>query len=77
MMLSLSAKKFSPTFHIHITLMFVVETHTYASWFIPYISVTALALGSRLRQGLARMQAKKEAQESHFMLLGVRKSARE
>jgi hypothetical protein len=41
MMMSLSAKKFSslgdtPSFHILITLMFVVETHTYASWFTPY-----------------------------------------
>jgi hypothetical protein len=33
--------------------------------------VATLALGSRLMQGLAKVQAKNEAQESHFMLLGV------
>jgi len=30
--------------------------------------VTTLALGSQPRQGLARVRAKKEAQESHLML---------
>jgi hypothetical protein len=30
--------------------------------------VTTLALGSRPRQGLAKVWAKNEAQESHFML---------
>jgi hypothetical protein len=33
--------------------------------------VTTLALGSRSRQGLAKVWAKSEAQDSHFMLLGV------
>jgi hypothetical protein len=33
--------------------------------------VTTLALGSWLREGLARLQAKREAQKSHRMLLGV------
>jgi hypothetical protein len=32
--------------------------------------VTTLAFGSRPRQGLAKAQAKSEAQESHFMLPG-------
>jgi hypothetical protein len=32
--------------------------------------VATLDLGSRLRQGLARVQIKKETQESHLMLLG-------
>jgi len=32
------------------------------------ISVTTLTLGSRPRQGLARLQAKREARGSHFML---------
>jgi len=32
------------------------------------IIVATLAWGSRLRQGLAKVQAKSEAQESHFML---------
>jgi hypothetical protein len=35
------------------------------------LSVLSLALGSRPRQGLAKVWAKKEARESHFMLLGV------
>jgi hypothetical protein len=33
--------------------------------------VTTLALGSRPKQGLAKVRAKSEAQESHFMLSGV------
>ncbi len=41
------------------------------------IVVTTLTLGSRPRQGLARVRAKREAQESHLMLLGVQKSVRE
>jgi hypothetical protein len=32
--------------------------------------VATLALGSRPRQGLAKVQAKNEARESHFMLPG-------
>jgi hypothetical protein len=32
--------------------------------------VTTLALGSRPKQGLARVRAKSEARESHFMFLG-------
>jgi hypothetical protein len=34
------------------------------------IIVTTLALGSQSRQGLARVRAKKESRESHFMLPG-------
>jgi hypothetical protein len=33
--------------------------------------VATLALGLRLRQGLVRVWAKREAWESHFMLSGV------
>jgi hypothetical protein len=33
--------------------------------------VVALTLGSRPRQGLAKVRAKSEARESHFMLPGV------
>jgi hypothetical protein len=33
--------------------------------------VATLALGSRPRQGVARLRAKKETRESHHMLLGV------
>jgi hypothetical protein len=36
--------------------------------------VATLTLGSRPRQGLARVRVKKEAWESHFMLLGMQKS---
>jgi hypothetical protein len=32
---------------------------------------TTLALGSRPKQGLAKVRAKSEAQESHCMFLGV------
>ncbi len=39
--------------------------------------VVTLTLGSRPRQGLARVQAKKEAWDSHLMLSGVQKSVRE
>jgi hypothetical protein len=35
------------------------------------VNVTTLALGSRLRQVFAKVQAKSEARESHFMLLGL------
>jgi len=39
--------------------------------------VATLALGLQPRQGLVKARAKKEARESHFMLLGVQKSVRE
>jgi len=35
------------------------------------MDVATLALGSRPKQRLTRLQAKKEAWESHFMFLGV------
>jgi len=41
------------------------------------IIVVTLTLGSQPRQGLAKVWAKKEAQESHFMLPGVQESVRE
>jgi hypothetical protein len=41
------------------------------------LNVATLALSSRPRQGLARLQAKREARESHIMLLGVQKSVKE
>jgi hypothetical protein len=39
--------------------------------------VVTLALGSRPKQGVTRLWAKKEARESCHMLLGVQKSVRE
>jgi hypothetical protein len=36
-------------------------------------SVATLALGSRPRQGVARLRAKKETQESHHMLPGMQR----
>jgi len=33
--------------------------------------VATLALGSQAKQGFARVRAKKEAQKSHLMFLGV------
>jgi hypothetical protein len=37
----------------------------------PTVVVVTLTLGSWLRQGLARLRAKREARESRHMLLGV------
>jgi hypothetical protein len=36
-----------------------------------HVFVTTLVLGSQSRQGLAKVRAKSEAWESHFMLSGV------
>jgi len=44
-------------------------------WLLPIVAT--LALGSRPRQGLARLRAKKEAWGSHFMLPGVQKNVKE
>jgi hypothetical protein len=43
------------------------EFHSKAYWMI----VATLALGSRTKQGLTRVPAKKEARELHLMLMGV------
>jgi hypothetical protein len=42
-----------------------------------WVVVATLALGLQPRQRLARVQAKREARESHFMPLGVQKSVKE
>jgi hypothetical protein len=39
--------------------------------FLEKFCIATLALGLRPRQGLARVRAKREAWESHIMLLGV------
>jgi len=39
--------------------------------------VATLALGSQPRQGLVKVRAKCESQESHFMFLGVWENVRE
>jgi hypothetical protein len=41
------------------------------------LNVTTLALNSWLKQGLARVRAKKEARESHLMLSGMQKNVKE
>jgi hypothetical protein len=41
------------------------------------IIVATLALGSRPRQGLTKVEAKREARESKLMLLGVQKNVKE
>jgi hypothetical protein len=41
------------------------------------IFVTTLTLGSRPRQGLAKVLAKSEVEESHFIFLGVKESVRD
>jgi hypothetical protein len=38
---------------------------------LTFNNVATLALGSQPKQGLAKVRAKSEAQESHFMLLGM------
>ncbi len=39
--------------------------------------ITTLALGSQPKRGLAKVQAKNEAQESHFMIPGMWENVRE
>jgi hypothetical protein len=39
--------------------------------------IATLTSGSWPKQGLAKVQAKKEAQKSHLMLLGVQESVKE
>jgi len=41
------------------------------------VLVVTLALGLRPKQGLVKMWAQKEAQEPHFMLLGVQENVKE
>jgi hypothetical protein len=43
----------------------------------PLLNVATLALGSWPKQGLAKVRAKNEAWESHFMFLGVWESVKE
>jgi hypothetical protein len=49
----------------------------YITYFWEFEGVATLALGSQPRQGLVRLWAKKEAKESHLMLLGEQKTVRE
>ncbi len=48
----------------------------FSRWYISIV-VSTLALGSRPKQGLAKVWAKNEAWESHSMLLGVWESVKE
>jgi hypothetical protein len=41
------------------------------------LHVVTLTLGSRPRQGLAKVRPKSEARESHFMLSGIKENVRE
>jgi hypothetical protein len=41
-----------------------------------FLIFATLALGSRLKQGFTRLQAKKEDRESHLVLMRVQKSVR-
>jgi len=52
------------------------KKYLYYHWIVKHVIAT-LTLGSRPRQGLARVWAKSEAWESYFMLLGVWESVRE
>jgi hypothetical protein len=42
--------------------------HTIAFLEVWFVDVTTLALGLQLKQRIAKVHAKNEAQESHFML---------
>jgi hypothetical protein len=50
----------------HLSLGGLLGWYMNISW-----DVATLALGSRPKQGLVKVQAKNETQESHFMLAGV------
>ncbi len=47
------------------------------SSFSMMISIATLALGSQPKQGLAKVRAKSETWESHFMFPGMQESVRE
>jgi hypothetical protein len=51
------------------TLQMFIDTFFY--YFIKASNVITLTLGLQPKQKLAKVQVKSEAQESHFMLLGV------
>jgi hypothetical protein len=55
-------------YYIH--ALFFVKFIGFFFLFYCSLFVATLALGSRPRQGLTKVWAKSEAQESHFMLLG-------
>jgi hypothetical protein len=65
-------------FDIILKLKGFAHKHMYfALSFCWAFSIATLGFGSRPKQGLTRMRAKKESQESHHMLLGVQKSVRD
>jgi hypothetical protein len=54
------------TYNLH-----MIKTHFDFYHFLVVFVVTTLALGLRPKQGLTKVRAKIEAQESHFILPGV------
>jgi hypothetical protein len=54
--------------HMH-DLLLIIRNYIY--YYYTLIIVATLALGLRPRQGFATVWAKREVQESHFMLPGV------
>jgi hypothetical protein len=66
-----------PFWNLHFILeMFAQRSKLKLTFYNRLIDVATLALGSRPRQGLARLRAKKEARESHLVLPRVQKSVR-
>jgi hypothetical protein len=59
------------------TLKITIVQQINVSTLVFIIDVITLTLGLRLKQGLTRVRAKKEAQESHLMPPGMQKSVRE
>jgi hypothetical protein len=62
-------------FYCFIFLILSLQIYCFETTMIEFVAT--LALGSRPKQGFARVQAKREARESHLMLPGVWESVRE
>ncbi len=65
----------APTIHVAPLVKTIASLHHFHPSL--RLTVATLALGSRPRQGLAKVRAKSEAQELHFMLQRVWESVRE
>jgi len=65
-------------FFYSLLLLHVHQQTSFDLWITPLpIYVTTVTLGSRLKQGLVKVQAKSEARESHFMISRTWESVRE
>jgi hypothetical protein len=64
------------TYNKKFMMNLVITFCQHGKWTIK-VTIATLALGWRPKQGLAKVQAKNEAQESYFMLPGVQENVRE